>query len=322
MLPSRFETSHPVYQLDHFALDYRAEVLAAALLAGDDGQPVPKLGQLLFSPLGPNARPYSRDVVTQPFLPAASSTQTYLRFYTPREGLYDQLPPFLFHPIRPVSGQRDPALDAEQLLEELRQARQVEQQTRLFFLPLDTELYYLRVLRYQHERARDQFEDNHALLEQFAEAWPILRLLDSFLANLFVQLLPFIHRLRGDLVWLSRLLHVFLGVPARFTTDLRITHPPLHEPVLALGRCRLGITAIAGNTLGDTYDGVGLDIGPVPASRVVDFLPTGSGVQVLHQLLGYFLPATAEVVTTIDVAASPNPLAAEELLYLGYNSYL
>lgn len=321
MLPFRFENSHAVYQLDHFALDYRAEVAAAALLGGDGNKPSLPLEELIFSPLGPNARPYSLDFTTQPFVTPGNPQRPYRRFDTPREGIYDQLPPLLFHPIR-SSQSYDPNPDPEQLLEELRQVQKVEEQTRLFFLPFDTELYYLRVLRYQRERKQDQLERDEALIGQFAQAWPIVGLLSPSLAGLFVQMLPFIHQLRGDLRWMSGMLQTFLDVPVTFTTDMRITHPPLDETVLALGHCRLGITAIAGNTLVDTYDGVKLTIGPVPEGRVTEFLPDGSTVVLLEQLKGYFMPAMAEVVTEIEIEHSVAAIDTSHATYLGYNSYL
>lgn len=321
MVPFRFEHSHTVYQLDHFALDYRAEVVAAAVLAGDDNKPRPPLENLIFNPLGPNSRSYSQDFTAMPFVTAHNPMHPYLRFNTPREGLYDQLPPLLFHPIR-SSHSYDPNPDPEQLLEELRQVQAVEQQARLFFLPFDTELYYLRVLRYQRERKQDQLEHNATLISQFAQGWPIVRVLSPPLATLFVQLLPFVHHLRSDLPWLSQMLQTFLDVSVSFTTDVRITHPPLEETLLTLGQCRLGITSIAGNTLGDTYNGIRLTVGPVPQSRVTEFLPNGSAVALLEQLNSYFMPAMAEVVTVINIEHAVASIARSHATYLGYNSYL
>ncbi len=299
--------------------DYRAEVIATGLLAGDADTPAIALARLLFNPLGPNTRPYSRDFTTRQFLAATSDDDPYLSFESPREGLYDQLPPFLFHALVPVRGDHaDPAL----ILEQFQEAHSAEAQARLFFRPFDTELYYLRVLRYQRERQQDHLEDHQMLLDQFAEGWPIMRFLDPFQAGLFVQLLPFVHQLRGDLPWLSRLLEVFLGVPVSFTTGQRIAHLTLREPVLALGQCRLGMNSLAGNTVGDTYDVVGVHIGNVPPTRVAEFLPQGSATALFGQLLDYFMPAAAEIVTLVSIGRATEPAAVGSATYLGYNSYL
>ncbi len=319
MSPSQSFSSSSVYLFEHFYLDYRAEIIATGLLAGDDNTPPVPLTRLLFNPLGPNARPYSRDFTTRQFLAAGSYDDPYLSFDSPREGLYDQLPPLLFHAIIPaLSDHPDPEL----ILDQFQEAQSVEAQARLFFRPFDTEMYYLRVLRYQRERQQDYLEDHRVLLDQFAEAWPILRALDPFRASLFVQLLPFVHQLRGDLSWLSRLLEVFLGVPVSFTTDQRVVHPALSEPALGLGQCQLGTSAMAGNAMGDTYDGIGVNIGSIPPARVAEFLPNGSALVLLGQILDYFMPATAEIITIVRIKHAAGLAAERPAIYLGYNSYL
>lgn len=312
-------SSNSVYLFEHFHPDYRAEVIATGLLAGDAANaPVP-LARLLFTPLGPNARPYSQDFTTRNFLAATSDDDPYLSFESPREGLYDQLPSFLFHALVPVQGEH---ADPDLILEQFREAHIAEAQARLFFWPFDTEIYYLRVLRCQYERQQDHLDDHRVLLEQFAEAWPILGALNPFQAGLFVQLLPFVHQLRGDLPWLSRFLEVFLGVPVSFTTGQRIVHPMLTEPALALGQCQLGLSAMTGNAVSDAYDGIGVNVGGVPPARVAEFLPHGSATALLGQILDYFMPASTELVVVVSIGYSPEPATGGPATYLGYNSYL
>ena len=163
----------PAYVLDQFGLDYRPEVVAAGLLAAA-AHPLP-LSRLIFKPTGPVTRPYAKDTGAPQLLAAEGPALPYLLLDTPREGIYDQLPPFLFHPIPATAG---PAPETEVLLAQLRHEREVEQETRQFFLPFDTELYYLRLLRYERERQADQLAEAPVLREEFAAQWPILRRLD------------------------------------------------------------------------------------------------------------------------------------------------
>jgi type VI secretion system protein ImpH len=314
----------PVYLLDQFGLDYRPEVVAAGLLAGQD-QSVP-LGRLIFKPTGPITRPYAKDVGAPQLLATQGPATPYLLLDTPREGLYDQLPPFLFHAIPPTAG---PAPEGEVLLAQLRHERAVEQETRQFFLPFDTELHYLRLLRYEHERQADQLAEAPVLREEFTSNWPILQRLDSPTASLFIQVLPYIHQLRGNIEWLSQFLAVVVGVPIRFEAEQPIVHqvPAANAPGLALGQCRLGINALAGSTFSDGYNAIHLHLGPVPASRVAEFLPASAPRALLQELLGYFMPASLEVrfFVTVERAAAAEPAAANYLTpaaYLGYNSYL
>lgn len=310
--------------LDQFGLDYRPEVVAAGLLAGAD-QPV-ALGRLIFRPTGPITRPYAKDAGVPQQLATEGPAAPYLLLDTPREGLYDQLPPFLFHAIPPTAG---PAPEAEVLLAQLRHEREVEQETRQFFLPFDTELYYLRLLRYERERQADQLAEAPVLRAEFTHGWPILRRLDPPTASLFIQVLPFIHQLRGNIEWLGRFLAVVFGVPVRFEAEQPLVHQvaAAEAPGLALGQCRLGVNALAGSTFSDGYNATHLHLGPVPARRVAEFLPASAPRALLQELLGYFLPASLEVRLFVTVArAAPDEWgkenAAPPAAYLGYNSYL
>jgi hypothetical protein len=310
--------------LDQLGLDYRPEVVAAGLLASE-GQAFP-LGRLIFKPTGPLTRPYAKDAGTPQPLAAEGPAVPYLLLDTPREGIYDQLPPFLFHAIPPTAG---PAPETETLLAQLRHERAVEQETRRFFLPFDTELYYLRLLRYERERQTDQLAEAPVLREEFAANWPILRRLDPPTASLFIQVLPFIHQLRGNIEWLGRFLAVVFGVPVRFEAEQPVVHQvaSANTPGLALGQCRLGINALAGSTFSDGYNATHLHLGPVPASRVAEFLPASSARALLYELLDYFMPASLEVrlFVTVERVAPDEPTAEDTpapAAYLGYNSYL
>ncbi|MGI4743369.1 MAG: type VI secretion system baseplate subunit TssG [Janthinobacterium lividum] len=314
----------PVYLLDQLGLDYRPEVVAAGLLAADDH--ALKMSRLIFKPTGPITRPYAKDAGAPQLLATEGPAEPYLLLDTPREGLYDQLPPFLFHAIPATAG---PAPEAEVLLAQLRHEREIEQETRRFFLPFDTELYYLRLLRYERERQADQLAEAPVLCEEFSASWPILRRLDPPTASLFIQVLPFIHQLRGNVEWLGRFLAVVLGVPVRFETEQPIVHQvaATDAPGLALGQCRLGINALAGSTFSDGYNATHLHLGPVPASRVAEFLPGSAARTLLAELLDYFMPAFLEVRLFVSIErAAPGEPTAEAAppptTYLGYNSFL
>jgi type VI secretion system protein ImpH len=312
----------PLYLLDQLGLDYRPEVIAARLLAVES--PKTPLERLIFKPTGSTSRPYTKDVSAPQLLAAEDATASYVLFNTPREGLYDQLPPFLFHAIPVTNG---PVPDTETTLEQLRQERVVEQETRRFFLPFDTELYYLRLLRYERERQADQLAESPKLREEFAEGWPILHRLDPPTASLFIQILPFIHQLRGNLPWLGQLLVAVFGIPMRFEAEQPIVHQATDAPSISLGQCRLGVNALIGGEFSDGYNAVHLHLGPVPANRVAEFLPASDARALLEELLNYFMPATIEVrlFVTVERPSAGAPVeetSAPATLYLGYNSFL
>lgn len=304
----------PIYVLDQLELDYRAEVIAAELT-----QRLIAFDQLLINPTGSNNRPYSKDYdALVPWVLTGSLTP-YYRLDTPREGLYDQLPPSLFHPVPNVSEQLS---NVDSLLERVRLTQEEEQDARLFFLPFDTELHYLRVLRNQRERSYDRLENATTLIAQFAEGWPILTRLDPFYAGLFIQLLPLMHQLRGNLSWLGHFLSLFFHVPIRLETDRPMAKARVTDAPTRMGTCQLGVDAIVGDTFDDGNNAIHLIIGPVPEEQITDFLPKSPSLSLLDELLAYFMPISAEVIHFIIAARSVDGSNRLHTSYLGYNSYL
>ena len=294
--------------LDQLQLDYRAEVLAAGLLADS----ALALEQIIFRPLGVITRPYSKDALPTQELIAGSGTY-YRQFDTPREGLYDQLPPLLFHPETPTAGY----IDADATATQRRQDREAEQEARRFFLPFDTELYYLRLLRYQHELA--QPTAGLLTLPELAAVWPIVQQLGPA-AGLFIQVLPYIHELRNNRPWLSEFLAVVSGVPVRFEAGAPLLHEVPAQPNQQLGQCHLGSESVLGSTFRDGDLALRLHLGPVPPAQVAEFVPARPLRKLLAALLEYFLPATT--VVEVLVETEPAPLAgappAPPVSYLGY----
>lgn len=310
--------TNPIYLLYQLGLDYRPEVIAADLVTRETFP----LGQLVFQPIGSITRAYAKDTSAPQQLVASTPASPYLLLPTPREGLYDQLPPFLFHAIPTITASNNPEI----VLTQLRQERQIEQETRKFFLPFDTEFHYLRLLRYEYERRTSELAASALLHEEFAAAWPIIERLEPDIASLFVQVLPVIHRLRGNLPWLAQFLAIVFAVPFDFQTE----QPNVQASIAvapSLGLAQLGINAVLGSTFTDDYSVVHLHVGPVPTSRAAEFLPESIANQLLSELLAYFIPATLEVrrfntVEQTDCILQAKTASGMAETYLGYNSYL
>ncbi|WP_375445596.1 type VI secretion system baseplate subunit TssG [uncultured Fibrella sp.] len=315
--PASAQTQQPEYVLDQLDLDLRADLVAADLLS----RMLP-LDKLILNPTGPDARAYSKDHNPLTSWLIDGSTAPYWRLDTPREGIYDQLPPYLFH--APGAGEAGPtrdAFDVDSILDSVQRTHEIEREARQFFLPFDTELNYLRVLRALRDQQNDRLENADTLIDQFAVGWPILTRLDPLHRGLFVQLLPLIHQLRSNLNWVSRLLGMLFVVPMRLESGRHLNRPAVTDDRSSLDGCRLGIDAIMGNSFDDGRNGIRLIIGPVPDNRVADFLPHTDTMQLIDELLAYFLPAANEVsrVVLTERPASPTP---DHIDYLGFNSYL
>jgi hypothetical protein len=307
-----FPALRPTYAGDLLLPAYRAEVVATLLLAGElplegDSHQLPRLEQLVFKPMGIHARAYAPDATLAWF-----GDLPYYQFSAPREGLYDQLPPLLFHDPPP---EQSDSLSPEAIKTSFRRAQAEQAEARRFFQPFDTELFYLRLLPYQQ-----QLSGSDNFLHEFERAWPIIQSLSRPLASLFVQLLPSISEISADLKLVSELLSTFADVPVSL-----LARPPLVQqvPLAALrgvGEGQLGIDIIIGNSFLDEVNALEMAVGPVPEPRTAEFLPNGTASQLLTALLAYFIPASAEVVWCIHVN-SPGS-SSDGPAYLGYNSYL
>ncbi|RYF66162.1 MAG: hypothetical protein EOO39_23550 [Cytophagaceae bacterium] len=315
--PASSQTPQPDYVLDQLDLDLRADLVAADLLS----RMLP-LDKLIMNPTGPDARSYSKDHNPLTSWLIDGSVAPYWRLDTPREGLYDQLPPYLFHAPGPGdAGSMRETFDVDSILESVQRTHKIEREARQFFLPFDTELNYLRVLRALRDQQNDRLENADTLIDQFAVGWPILNRLDPLHRGLFVQLLPLIHQLRSNLNWVGRLLSMLFAVPMRLDSGRHLNRPAVTDNVSSLDGCRLGIDAIMGNSFDDGRNGIRLTIGPVPDERVADFLPHTDTMQLIDELLAYFLPATNEISRVVLTERPTNP-APNRVDFLGFNSYL
>lgn len=301
------------YFLDLLDVDYKAEVLAASLASQ---QIAPE--RIIVNPTGLYSRAYSKDIEDVSDWLLEGSTFIYNRIDTPREGLFDMLPHYLFFTPKDASRTGD----TDQLLDDIRQDRHEERQARLFFLPFDAELNYLRTLSVHYDNTVDHIDNATTLIDQFATHWPILKAMSRMQAGIFLQTLPWMHQLRSNLSWFGRFLHLFFEVPVRIETGRRSRQSVQTDGLLTLANCQLGVNAVLGNRFDDGRNGIQIILGPVPDAQVADFLPHTPTMALLHELLDYFLPVSSDVSVSVQTQPTPPDTPRPAVTYLGYNAFL
>ncbi len=301
------------YFLDLLDVDFKAEILAASYA---DRQVSPE--RIIINPTGLYSRPYSKDIEDVSDWLLDGSTFIYNRIDTPREGLFDMLPQHLF--FTPSDSLRPG--NSDQILGDIRKDREEERQSRLFFLPFDAELNYLRTLSVHYDSSVDHLDGATAIIEQFAEHWPILNAMSRAQAGLFLQILPWLHLLRSNLPWFSRFLQLFLGVPVHIQAGRRLQESARADNLPRLSNCRLGIDAVIGNRFDDGRNGVQIVVGPVPDALVANFLPHTKTIALLHNLIDYFLPISSEISVSVQTQPTTPTTPQSTVTYLGYNSFL
>ena len=301
------------YFLDLLDVDFRAEILAAALSKDADLG-----GRVIVNPTGLHNRTYSKDINDLCVWYPNHSDQPYQRIDTPREGLFDMLPQYLF--VEPRSP--DMAKDTDRVLADIRIDRQLEDDARQFFRPFDVELNHLRTLAVHYDDAVDRLDDARAIIDQFALHWPILNRMNPTEAGLFLSMLPHIHQLRSDLHWFARLLKRFFNVPVHMRAGRYLRRPVRGDNRPSLANCRLGVDSVAGDHFDDGRNGVQIVLGPVPLFEVERFLPGSPILSLLEELVAYFVPIATEVSISVR-SESPAPDAPRPaVVYMGYSSYL
>ena len=301
------------YFLDLLEVDFRAEILAAALANNADLG-----GRVIVNPTGLHNRSYSKDIDDLRFWYPTHSDQPYQCIDTPREGLFDMMPQYLF--VEPRSP--DAVKDTDQVLADMRIDRQLEEEARQFFRPFDVELNHLRTLAVHYDDAVDRLDDARVIIDQFALHWPILNRMNPTEAGLFLSMLPYIHQLRSDLHWFSRLLERFFNVPVYIGAGRSLRRPVRVDNRPALDNCRLGIDSVAGDRFDDGRNGVQIVLGPVPTTDIERFLPGSDTLSLLDELIAYFVPIATEVSVSVRTAPPLPDAPRPAVVYMGYSTYL
>jgi len=272
-------------QYNKLQTDFRAEAVAVNLMKYHSS-----LSLVFVERLGINDRAYLKDIKT--------ITKQYLGFddeiyniKTYREGIYDYLPEGIFHPPS-LNSKRN---NVESVVKEIRRQKKVEDDARKFFRPFELEVFFTEISALLKEQEFDLTSQTDALIKTFSELWPLIKLLDRNSACIFVHILPFLHKIRGDKKLFEQCLSAFLEIPVEVTFQARILEKIEEESnAVFLGNSRLGLDYIPS---GRHYDGERnwvVNIGPIPYYRMKDFVEGSRFKKVLTAFYEYCLPLNTD----------------------------
>lgn len=289
---------------EEFSTDFRAVVIAAALI--ESGV---EPADIVIRPAGGGARGYSKDVTDIRPLPAGEEGKEYVCLTTSREGIYDMLPEGVFHRPDPYSL----VTGTDSILAAVRRRKQEEREARRFFLPFESEIYFLRIMSALSEYRVDKRNVYADLVRLFVPHWEVLSYMELWQANVFLEFVPHFHSKRGDFGFLQRLLSLILRVPV----DVRLRKPPVRSSAVLGGRL-LGVDMTAGSRWEDDEE-VHIVLGPLDEDQAAAFLPGGRGEILIERLAAYVVPADMEVHHRLEMAPAVRTVQSS---VLGYTSYL
>ena len=264
-------------------------------------------------------RAFNKDILdaqlddSQPYHPFITLTLS-------RDGLYDRLPEGLFHAFAPQKQQ-----EVREMVNTYKKHQQEEQEARKFFRPLEHEFFLQRVFLEQREK--------HLLFdalgkdadELFLSFWGIPEGLPKEPVNKLIRLLPYIHRVAGNLPLVQLYLQAIL--------DERVTITCENGPVAVssdtqngLGECRLGVDTMTGSLFYTDMPRVIVKVGPLQHRRVYDFLSWQPYGKLLETCLGFLLPADVEAETLLEPHPDEKQVVVNDSRHkeglMGYNFFL
>jgi type VI secretion system protein ImpH len=284
--------------INDVATDFRAEVIAAEMI--ENGTPADRV---LIVPLGGSDRPQRKDIEQVEQEVSNYDNKEYILIKTHKEGLYDKLPEGLFH--QPISYAVDKT--EQQVVEAIRRHRIEEKAARAFFLPFDASINNARVTIALYETQLDRKFHFNQLVNIFSPHWEIFEYLNATQANLFLQFLPLIHRIRDDWEAIEVLFELMFKAPVKL--NLSIARKQRHKVDTAdvlysqIGQGTLGVDITTGECIeGGDFAEMLITFGPVTATQVGDFTGLKNQEKVVLMLCDYLLPADMDIIIQYELA--------------------
>lgn len=296
--------------------DYRVEAVAANILRFYNADT-----NIVIKRVGLNDRAYLKDIkgITT-YLHDLNEEDVIIETY--REGIYDYMPEGIFHP--PSLGISSKNVDS--VVREMRKQKLIEEDARKFFQPFELEFFYTHVSALLKESEFDSESKTDSMLDFAIELWPVLQKIEPESAKILVNVLPFMHEVRGNKAWIERFLSAFLKVPVEilFIPNTIAAQDDI-DGITALGNARLGITLIP---MGKHMDGDRnwqINIGTIPYDELHRYVPGSTFRKLLTELYDFFVPVSVKVYEKFITEKDPHSFvinSGKETSRLGYSTFI
>ncbi len=307
------------HSLNDTDTDFKATVRVAELLENGELEE----DEVAILPAGPMRSAYARDMKGSSFYYSDQLLHEKVLVEVNREGLYDMLPEGLFH-VTPAHGNGS---TEQEMISDVRLRREEELHARRFFMPFEAALYHMRTLLEWYENRLDKRSSYDDLALLFAAEWEEFAYLDNEQRIVWMHLLPLIQHKRNDLPFIEALLSVLFNVPVSVR---RLAAVPVQVDIAPAQRAKLGggplgSGTIIGRSFADQQDVTGIQVGPLPAAKLLEFMPGTSNRRLIDRLTAYLLPVTTAVKVILPgLTADRIARLGKESIYgvLGYTAYL
>ena len=299
--------------------DFKAAAIAAEIIENE----MVSTGDVMILPKGPKKRAYDKEIAGITVDKKSEDKKQVTTIWVNRDGFYDMLPEGLFH--RPPAS--SVMITEEDMIKDIKARREEEKQTRRFFAPFEAELNYFRTLVELYENRLDKKNEYDELINIFLTEWQEFECFTKKQMLILIHVLPVIHEQRNNINFVSSIINMMFNVP--LSLHYKTVYPKQKNNTItnggtALGAGTLGVNFIAGQVI-EAERKLIMNIGPVSATRMLEFLPGTCAAKAIDVLLSYFIPLGTEV--QLNLLADP---ASQKLVIggaganatLGYTTYL
>lgn len=296
--------------------DIKAEVVAASLIEqGVNPDVIKIIRDKAFQ------RNWNKDIDSIEIQYNQSLLRDHLIIKTNRSGIYDILPENIFH----RSGSKKFVKDKEDAIDEIRQQRKEEFYARKFFQLFESVLDDSSIQSYLYEAKFDKKISNSNFINIFASYWPILQLLEKSQAVVFLHTIPLLHKIRTQLKDIEEAMSLIMNVNIKIEKTCQL-RKEANNITKGLGKTKLGVDWIVGETFNDGLIDLKLKVGPIPAYQMINYIETSSkGFIILDYLCNLFF--SADTIVEKEFIVSPedaNFYLSDDnhITHLGINTFL
>jgi hypothetical protein len=302
-------TASLITSLQH---DIRAEVIINDLLQSG----ALKAEEYAIRKEGQFSRAYRFDILEAKVL-NSDDEKTQLTLSLSRDSMYDMMPEGISHNSQnDISGK-----EVEIMIREYYDQKKQQKAARKFFQPFENEIFEFGVETERFESAFLLELNGNKVPDMFYAFWNINKDFPKLLISKFIRLLPFAHKIVGNISLACHILSVLLEEEVMVNERTYQKYTDESKATL-LGETRLGLDSITGTQYDDYSKHIDIKIGPLKNSLFTDFIHTGKKKQFVDLFCEYFFPIEIEITTIILLHENEGKfdMSRKTETVLGYNT--
>ncbi|MDH6311103.1 hypothetical protein M2451_003983 [Dysgonomonas sp. PFB1-18] len=307
---------HNISLINTLDTDFRAELVAAGF--NSEEQDMEKA--VIVRQRG-DIRNVSKDINKIELTYSGYDLMEYLYIYTNRPSIYDSLPEGLFHQPENARKQRT----QEDIISEIRNHRNEEFFARKYFQPFEIVLDQVLVDAQIYEQRFDKAYFYENLKDIFIGHWNILRYLNLKQVLLFIRIIPVIAEVSQSLDLISKVMEIILDCPVKVLEGKKSGKSLPDEKKIALGKWKLGINSVLGNSInGDNVD-LEITIGPLSTGQMKLFESNAKNRMILNELIDFVIPFDRNITVKYKLSDEDTKFRLSDKThkaYLGINTRL